>query len=222
LLSHSKEVLEKKVKPVVDAFLWERGLELSQEKTTITHIDKGFDFLGYNVRKYKGKLLIKPSKKGIKAFLDNIRGFIKSNKTAKTENLIRQLNPKIRGWANYYRHVVSKRTFVYVDNCIFLTLLQWVKRRHPNKNATWQRKKYFRSQGFRNWIFFARSYSKKGNVILLDLFKAAGVPIKRHIKIKGAATPYDPLFREYFEQRKRSKTKQSPGYGRFAHVLLQF
>jgi RNA-directed DNA polymerase len=216
----SKEVLERKVRPAVDAFLRERGLWLSAEKTIITHIEEGFDFLGFNVRKYKGKLLIKPSKKSVKAFLDNTRAFIKSNKTAKTENLIRQLNYMVRGWANYYRHVVSKRTFRSIDNDIYLTLMRWIKHRHPNKSGSWRRKKYFRSQGLRNWIFFARSHDKEGNLITLDLFKASAIPIKRHIKIKGAANPYDPLFRDYFELRKRSKANQSPGYGRSAHGLL--
>jgi RNA-directed DNA polymerase len=207
----SKEVLEQKVKPVVTAFLKERGLELSPEKTHITHIEDGFDFLGFNVRKYKGKLLIKPSKKSIKAFLDNIREFTKSNKTTKTENLIRHLNPKVRGWANNYRHVVSKKTFSYVDKCIFQTLQQWIKRRHPNKNANWRKKKYFRSQGLRNWIFFARSHDRKGNAILLDLFEADRVPIKRHVKIKGEANPYDPAFRDYFERRKFRRTREPTG-----------
>lgn len=218
----SKEMLEQKVKPAVIDFLRERGLELSLEKSQITHIEDGFDFLGFNVRKYKGKFLIKPSKKSTKAFLDNIRDTIKSNKTAKTENLIRQLNPKIRGWSNHCRHVVSKKTFSYVDSCIFKTLQQWNKRRHPNKNAKWRQKKYFRSQGFRKWIFSARSHDKKGNVILLDLFKAAGVPIKRHVKIKGEATPYDPVFKDYFERRKKLHAKRSCGYGRFAYSFFQF
>jgi RNA-directed DNA polymerase len=218
----SKEVLEQKVKPVVTAFLRERSLELSPEKTHITHIEDGFDFLGFNVRKYKGKLLIKPSKKSTKAFLDNIREFIKANKTAKTENLLRQLNPKIRGWANSRHYAVSKKTFSYVDKCIFQALQQWIKRRHPNKNATWLKKKYFRSQGLRNWIFFARSHDRKGNVILLDLFKAAAVPIKRHVKIKGEANPYDPAFKDYFERRKFRRTMQPTGYGRFAKGFFWF
>ena len=115
----SKEVLEQKVMPLLVSFLKERGLELSSEKTFITHVDKGFDFLGFNVRKYKGKLLIKPSKKNVKAFLDDIRELLKSQMATKTEKLIQQLNPKLRGWANYFRHVVAKETFRYVDNVIF-------------------------------------------------------------------------------------------------------
>ena len=90
----SKEILEEKVLPTVTKFLSERGLELSQEKTKITHIDEGFDFLGFNVRKYKGKLLIKPTKKGINAFLTDIREIIHSCRADKAERLISTLNPK--------------------------------------------------------------------------------------------------------------------------------
>ncbi|MCB1111027.1 MAG: group II intron reverse transcriptase/maturase, partial [Chlamydiia bacterium] len=96
----TKEVLEQKVQPVIINFLKERGLELSLEKTKITHINVGFDFLGFNLRKYEDKLLIKPAKKGIKAFLDNIRDTIKSMRGCKTSDLISALNPKIKGWAN--------------------------------------------------------------------------------------------------------------------------
>jgi RNA-directed DNA polymerase len=110
----------------------ERGLELSQEKTHITHITTGFDFLGQNVRKYKdGKVLVKPSKKNVLTFLKNIRKLIKENARATAGNLIVRLNPKIRGWANYHRHVSSKQTFVEVDDAIFRALWQWAKRRHP-------------------------------------------------------------------------------------------
>jgi len=98
----SKEVLEQKIRPAIVQFLTERGLTLSEEKTLITHIDQGFDFLGFNVRKYNSKLLIKPSKKSVKTFVEGLRTIIKSNPTVKTESLIRLLNPKLRGWANYY------------------------------------------------------------------------------------------------------------------------
>ena len=93
----SREVLEQTVKPAVEAFLWERGLELSAEKTNITHINDGFDFLGFNVRKYAGKLLIKPAKASVKAFLGELRRFIKANRAVKTEHLVRLLNRKIKG-----------------------------------------------------------------------------------------------------------------------------
>lgn len=197
----SKEILERKVMPVVVSFLKERGLELSIEKTKITHVDEGFDFLGFNVRKYKGKLLIKPSQKNVKSFLDGLRGLVKSKAAVKQEILIRLLNPKIRGWANYYCHSVAKGTFSYVDHCIFSMLLRWINRRHSNKSAEWRRKKYFRPQGARQEIFSTAIKDKEGKRTFLDLFRAAQVPIRRHVKIRAEATPYDPRYTEYFLRR---------------------
>jgi len=203
----SKEVLEHKVMPKVVSFLKERGLELSSQKTKITHVNEGFEFLGFNVRKYKGKLLIKPSKKNVKSFLAEIRALIKSQAAVKTEDLIRQLNQKVRGWANYFCHTVAKDTFKYVDSCIFKTIMQWVKRRHPEKAARWMYKKYFRSHGLRRWIFSTVVKDKEGQRSFLDLFTATQVPIRRHVNIRAEATPYDPQFTEYFLKRKSLKRK---------------
>ena len=203
----SKEVLETEVKPLVESFLQERGLELSQEKTKITHIDDGFDFLGMNVRKYKGKCIIKPSKKSIKNFLANIRETIKSNPTVKTENLLHLLNPKVRGWANYFRHSCAKETFRYIDSKIYAALWRWACRRHPGKGKVWIRRKYFRSQGLRNWIFFAKTQKDDSTSGYMDLFTASSVAIKRHIKIRAEATPYDSRFTEYFKKRKRQSIR---------------
>ena len=200
----SKEVLEDIVKPAVAAFLWERGLELSPEKTHITHIEAGFDFLGFNVRKYNGKLLIKPAKCSVKAFLAEIRGFIKARATIKAVDLIRQMNPKIRGWANYYRHVVSQKTFDRVDYQVLQALWSWIRRRHPNKSVKWRQKRYFRSHGNRNWVFSASIHNRQGVGLPLDLFKAASIPITRHVKIRADATPFDPAFIDYLASRKRS------------------
>lgn len=201
----SKEVLEGCVKPAVIAFLKERGLELSEEKTRITQIDDGFDFLGFNVRKYGGTLLIKPAKAAVHRFLADVRELIKANTSAKTEALIRQLNSKIRGWANYYRHVVAKKTFAYVDDQVFRALMTWIDRRHPNKSARWKRRRYFRSDGLRNWVFSAKIRDGLGQITCLDLFHASSVPIVRHIKIQGHATPYDPAYRDYFTRRAHSR-----------------
>jgi RNA-directed DNA polymerase len=125
ITGNSKELLKNEVRPLVEAFLKIRGLELSQEKTRVTHIEEGFDFLGWNVRKYNGKLLIKPSKKNVKTFLDKIRRIIKGNKTVKQVNLINLLNPVIRGWVNYHKTQVAKETFSSVDHEIWKTLWQW-------------------------------------------------------------------------------------------------
>src|SRR2546429_472925 len=134
ITSKSKELLEGEIKPLVEYFLQERGLELSPTKTVTTHVEQGFDFLGQNVRKYpNGKLLIKPSKKNVKTFLDGIRRTIKDAHGASAADLIDQLNPKIRGWANYHRHVVSKRTFGRVDHAIFSNLWQWARDRKSTR-----------------------------------------------------------------------------------------
>jgi RNA-directed DNA polymerase len=111
----SKEVLENEVRPLVEQFLQERGLTLSADKTCITHIENGFDFLGQNVRKYDGKLLIKPSKKNVKAFMEKARAIIDANKSASQVNLIGSLNPVIRGWVNYHRHSVATDAFERAD-----------------------------------------------------------------------------------------------------------
>ena len=132
----SREILENKVKPVVQSFLAERGLSLSEKKTKITHIGEGFDFLGFNIRKYNnGKLLIKPSKASVKRFLNNLRELIRNSVGMATSELIRMLNSKIRGWCNYYRHAVSKKTFAKIDHSIFKALIHWAKRRHPEKTS---------------------------------------------------------------------------------------
>jgi len=211
----TKEVLENKVKPAIDAFLGERGLSLSQEKTKITYITEGFDFLGMNIRKYRDeKLIIKPAKASVKSFLFSIRETIKGNATAKTVNLIHQLNSKIKGWANYYRHVCSKETFNYIEHQIFKALWRWAVRRHPNKGAGWVKQKYFHSDLYNNWVFFAREKQKDGNILEFNIARISKVTIKRHIKIRAAATPYDAAYHSYFEElltkRKRVMESCSP------------
>jgi RNA-directed DNA polymerase len=197
----SKELLETKVKPLVEQHMRERGLELSQEKTVITHIQDGFDFLGQNVRKYNGKMLIMPSKKNVSTLLTKIRKVIKGYPTATAGSLIVNLNPKIRGWANYHSHVVSKETFQYVDNAIFQALCHWTKRRHSHKNFQWIRKKYFTSIGGDRWVFTGSVTDRKEQVKTVHLRNASSIPIQRHTKIKGEANPYDPEWEIYFEER---------------------
>lgn len=196
----SKELLEEEVKPLVGAFLQERGLELSPEKTKITHIEDGFDFLGRNVRKYvygkQRKLLIKPSKQNVHAFLAKVRAIIKANKQLPAGTLILQLNPIIRGWTHYHRHGVSSKAFGYVDSQIFWTLWQWAKRRHPHKASRWIKKKYFTTFGNQHWIFSGEAKERP-----IYLFQASSVPIQRHVKIDGQANPFDPAWECYFEKR---------------------
>ena len=196
----SKELLEQEMKPLVEAFLRERGLQLSPEKTLITHIEDGFDFLGQNVRKYKTgkrhKLLIKPSKKNVTAFLEKVRDIVKANKPLPAGKLIAKLNPVIRGWVNYHRHVVSKKAFSSVDEAIYQTLKRWINRRHPRKSDAWKAKKYFKTCGGDNWVFFGTDGEQTWH-----LTRADSVPITRHVKIQGEANPYDPMWESYFEKR---------------------
>jgi len=198
---HSHEILAQHAVPVLKAFLRERGLEFSKEKTQITHIEDGFDFLGQNVRKYSGKLLIKPSKKNTKAVLHKIRAIIKANKQAPAGELIIQLNPIIKGWARYHRHVVSKRTFNRVDDEIFKALWRWGRRRHNNKSNRWIMQKYFRPTSQHQWRFYGLGTDKEGKPTTILLAWAMKVPIQRHIKVISEANPYDPKWEQYFEKR---------------------
>jgi len=202
ITSKSKELLEGEIKPLVEQFVQERGLELSPTKTVVTHVERGFDFLGQNVRRYpKGKLLIKPSKKNVGTFLNGIRRIIKDAHGASAADLIDQLNPRIRGWANYHRHVVSKRTFGRVDHTIFSNLWQWARRRHPNKPSRWVKAKYFERRRGRDWTFFDETCDDEGRPNKVWLYNAKSTPIKRHVKVKGEANPYDPTYETYFEER---------------------
>lgn len=220
VIAPTKELLEEKIKPAITQFLKERGLSLSKEKTSTTHINAGFDFLGFNIRKFQGKLLIKPAKESIKTFLGKIRNTIKFNKANKTEELIAQLNPKIRGWAYYYRHVVAKQVFGYVDDCIYRTIARWTRRRHDNKNFKWIRERYFRHSGMRNWIFFAEKKTDKGEKILVDLEKASHIPIRRHVRIQQEATAYDPNYVEYFIKRKQNRNSKLYHYAQISTLGL--
>ena len=178
------------------------------EKTKITHISEGFDFLGFTIRKYLGKFLTKPSKSSVKQLLKKVREIIKANIAVNTEILILQLNPVIRGWCNYFRISAASRTFSYIDNAIFTALWAWTKRRHPEKNSLFKRKKYFCRQGFRNWIFFAKYMTSSGAKVL-TLQRAGDIKIERHIKIIGDANPYDPQYLEYFKSRTQKRKANS-------------
>ena len=190
----SKEILAKRVQPFIEEFLKERGLSLSAEKTKISHINDGFDFLGFNIRKYKDKLLTKPAKSSISTIKSKVRELIKMNKTIKTDDLTQQLNQILRGWGNNYRHVVSKAIFGKTDHEIWKMTWQWAKRRHPKKMLKWIKPRYFQSIGSRNWVF--REKNSK-----ITLLKLSDIPIRRHIKIKSDANPYDPDWFDYFIKR---------------------
>ena len=153
ITGRTKELLEDEVKPLVESFLRERGLELSAEKTAITHIEEGFNFLGQTVRRYShGKLLIKPSHKNIHTFLENVREGVRKAQAYPAWQLVTKLNRIIRGWAMYHRHVVSKRIFSRVDYAIFKALWRWSLKRHPRKGKRWVMRKYFARRGGRRVV----------------------------------------------------------------------
>ncbi len=198
ILAASKELLEEEIKPWVEQFLSARGVELSREKTHITHIHQGFDFLGWNFRKYvpksprrKAKLLIKPSKKNASAFYRKVREIIKSSGAMTQEALIGQLNPVLKGWAQYHSPVVAKQTFSKLDHLIFWRIWRWVKRRHPRKSVDWIRNKYFRSINGQKWVFAYPYKNGKGERQHRQLYQLAKTAIVRHKRLPGDYTPYD-------------------------------
>ena len=194
----SQEMLETVVKPMVEGFLRERGLTLSPEKTRITHIRDGFNFLGWNMRKYgTGKYLQKPAKDNVENFRDKAAEIVRANKTVQQATLIRLLNPIIQGWGNYHQHAVAKETFTSMDHAIWQMLKQWAKRRHPNKGNRWIKDRYFHSKGNRKWVFSCTDTDGKE----VELLKMSDIAIIRHIKIKGGCNPFDPVWETYLEER---------------------
>ncbi len=198
----TKDTLEQ-VKEVVAAFLAERGLSLAPEKTRIVHLADGFDFLGFNVRTYQGKLLIKPSKDAQRRIHRYVRQVIGRSKAITQYDLIHWLNPRIQGWANYYRHVVSAQTFHTLDYVLWKALWRWAVRRHPKKSRRWVAKRYFHTFGSRRWVFACT----KGNQPheereWMKLAAASDTKIRRHVKVKADANPYDSEWARYFVNRR--------------------
>jgi len=201
----SKELLENEVKPLVERFMLERGLQLSPEKTCITHIEQGFDFLGQNLRWYGNKLLITPSKKNMHAFLEKVRGEIRLNRATKQEHMIRLLNPIVRGWAYYHCHIEAGSAYRKVGTVLWESLWRWAKRRHPNKSAAWIVDRYWHRLGRRKWCFavMAGSNAQRLRTAEVRLVHPTEIPIRRYVKVKSDANPFDMHWREYFESRKR-------------------
>ena len=197
----SSTLLADEVKPLVQQFLKERGLELSEAKTRIVHVDDGFDFLGFNLRKYHGKLLITPAKPSIAAVKEKVRTILETGGSLSQDVLIRRLNPVIRGWGYYYRHVVSKETFSDIAHAIWCMTWNWAKRRHPQKGRKWLKDRYYAHRDGRDWVFTDGS---------ITLFRMSSIPIRRHVKIRGDANPYDPQQADYFVERRGRQRERRP------------
>lgn len=194
------EYLELEIKPIISKFLADRGLELSREKTKITHINLGFDFLGFNIRKYNGKCLTKPQKDSVKNIYSSLSEWVTNHKTVTQEQLIRRITPKIKGWANFFKHSAASHTFSLLDNKVFKLLWKWAKRRHPNKGNRWIKAKYFKNKGNQHWVFSATDNKQTCDLPLFDATK-----IIRHTKIKSLSNPYDKEWNGYFREREMGR-----------------
>lgn len=187
----TKEIAEE-AKGLIREFLKTRGLELSEEKTTITHINDGFDMLGWTFRKFKGKLIVKPSKKSIKNFVASLsETILKRGKAWKQEVLIEKLNQQIRGWTNYHQSVCASEAFAHIDYILYELLWRWAKRRHPHKGRWWVSLNYWHRRGNRNWVFSTEDK---------ELLRVDHISIVRHTKVRIDANPYFDT--QYFLDRK--------------------
>jgi len=189
----SKELAEE-VQMTLVPFLSERGLEFSEEKTKIVHVSEGFDFLGWNFRKWNGKkMIIRPSKASLNAITDKIHRIILEEGLALTQNeIIWGLNSVLRGWGNYHNASCAKTTFSYVDHYVVQCLLRWANHRHPRKGRKWHYDRYWKRVGKRKWTFCTKEAT---------LFKMVDIRIRRHIKVRANENPY--LNPEYFVYRRR-------------------
>jgi RNA-directed DNA polymerase len=190
----TREVLETYARPRLEKFLHARGLALNEAKTRIVHVKDGFNFLGFHIRKFgkEGKLLTVPQKEKVLKHIRATRSYLDAHKQTPTGQVIRALNPVIRGWANYYRHSAAKKVFSKVQNAQWQMLWNWAKRRHPNKSSTWVKARYFRNDG--------HSTFQEGKA---ELVKPDATPITRFTKVTGKNSPYDPSLRQYWVERKK-------------------
>ena len=192
IMAKTKQAIEE-IKPKVEEWLSQRGLKLNNEKTKIIHRDEGFNFLGFHIKMYNGKLIIKPQKEKIEKLLDKIRTWLDDNKQANAETVPKVLNPILRGWANYYRFVCSKETFNDIEHKVWHKIFKWAVRRHPNKPISWTFNKYYekvkKTKNFRG------------------LYKINETPIVRYVKVKGNASPDNPDLKEYWKDRKMKISK---------------
>jgi RNA-directed DNA polymerase len=190
--------IAEKVKEVIKTFLGTRGLRLSEEKTKITHIEDGFDFLGWNFRKYRGKLIITPSRKSFNKVKRTLSSIIKSSKVATQEQIIVKLNKCIRGWTNYHQPVCAKRIFGKLKDILWNMLWKWAKRRHQNKGQIWIKNRYWKTLKSRTWVFMT---DKK------VLINPCDIPIVRHTQLQLRRNPF--LDQNYFEVRKNDQRRKN-------------
>jgi RNA-directed DNA polymerase len=212
-LCHSREQAEQ-VKARLAGWLGPRGLAFNEAKTQITHLDQGVDFLGFNIRRYRGKLLTKPSNDALRRIRKRLSTEMKALRGANADGVIRTLNPIIAGWAAYYRIGVSSRAFQALDHHVWRLTYKWARLSHPNKLRRWVVDRHFGSFNPARqdkWVFGSRETG-------FYLRKFAWTTIVRHQLVTGTASPDDPCLAEYWAQRRR---RSNPAVGRAMHRLLQ-
>jgi RNA-directed DNA polymerase len=195
---HSVEQAEQ-VKARLAQWLAPRGLAFNEDKTRVVHLDEGVDFLGFNLRRYRGKLLIKPSKAAVKRIRQRLSTEMRALRGANAEAVLQRLNPIIRGWSAYYRHVVSSRAFNDVDTHMWRLAYKWAKYRHPHKSKRWITARYFGAFNLARrdqWVFGDRETGAY-------LLKFVWTKIVRHTLVKGRASPDDPALTDYWAERRR-------------------
>jgi RNA-directed DNA polymerase len=167
------------------------------------HVKDGFNFLGFNVRSYNGKCLVRPQKEKVLAFLKGIRTWLKKVKSIPPAAIISHLNPILRGWSNYYKKVNSKEVLTYVEHQVWHAVYHWCLSRHPKKSKHWVLRRYFKYANGRTWTFFGTVRSQlEGGIKDIFLFRPSEIPVKPHIKVAGTASPDDSDLREYWSKRK--------------------
>lgn len=205
VIAPTKEIIVEYILPKIQNFLKIRGLSLNLSKTHIVNREEGFNFLGFFIRQYSNRkqtiCLYKPSKPAIQRFLLKIKDFLNHNKQATQADVIKYLNPIIRGWCNFYRHSHAKETFCYVDYRVWKMLWYWCCRRHQHKGKRWIKEKYFPVIESRKWKFNCG--------IAHQLCSAASIKVNAqyYVKVRGNASPFDPNLRKYWIMRqKRGKS----------------
>lgn len=189
------------VKERLAEWLAPRGLTFNEAKTCITTLDEGFDFLGFNVRRYGRKLLIKPSKEAMKRIRDRLSTEMRVLRGDNAEAVLQRLNPIIRGWSAYYRIAVSSKAFAALDLHMWRLTYKWAKYRHPNKGKRWICSRYygrFNKSRQDQWVFGNRCNGAY-------LLKFSWTKIVRHRMVAGAASPDDPTLSSYWAARRRRK-----------------
>ena len=202
---HSRQQAEQ-VQARLAAWLAPRGLVFNEDKTKIVHLTEGFDFLGVNVRRYRnGKLLIKPSRAAVRRLRSRLAAEMRALRGSNAAAVLAALNPVIRGWAAYYRGVVSSKIFGELDDYVWKLTWRWAKRTHSGKPKRWVAHRYFgRFDKFRNdrWVFGNRAGADERGSIP-HLIKFAWTPIVRHQMVTGTASPDDPDLADYWATRRQ-------------------